>query len=114
MSSKKAFDTNYTSNPVFAPEELVIIGGKCLPKDEQGPLDTAHKRGEHDLWDQRLETVTLTDAEVANVDYFGVLQNVVIRKDPETGLPFVVAGRGRVRRARRANLLRKQHNTNPI
>jgi ParB family chromosome partitioning protein len=106
MSSKKAFDTNYTSNPVFFPEELCIIGGKCLPKNEQGPLDTAHKQGEHDLWDKRLETVVVTDDQVANVDHYGVLQNPIIRKDPETGIPMVVAGRGRIRRARRANLLR--------
>lgn len=106
MSSKKAFDTNYTSNPVFSPEEIVIIGGKCLPKDEQGPYDTDHKQGEHELWDRRLETVSITDAEVANVDYYGVLQNPVIRKDPVSGRPILVAGRGRIRRARRANKLR--------
>lgn len=114
MSSKKAFDTTYTSNPNFLPEELCIIGGKCLPKNEQGPLDTAHKQGEHELWDKRLETVVITDDQVANVDYFGVLQNPIIRKDPTTGIPMVVAGRGRIRRARRANLLRAARGVPPI
>lgn len=107
MSSKKAFDTNYTSAPVFLPDELCIIGGAILPTDERGPLDTEHKKGEHDLWDERL-LVKITDEEVANVDFYGVIEPPVVSKDPVTGLPCVVDGRGRVRRARRANLLRKK------
>jgi len=105
MSSKKAFDTNYTSAPVFFPEDLCIIGGAILPAGERGPLDTAHKKGEHDLWDERL-LKAITDEQVANIDCYGVIEPVVVSKDPVTGLPCVVDGRGRVRRARRANLLR--------
>lgn len=112
-SNKKAFDLSRNSMYVASPDELCIIGGQVLPDDERGPLDTDHKKGEHDSWDERLADV-ITEASVANVDYYGVLEPVIIAKDPESGLPIVVDGRGRVRRARRANLLRKQRGEPPI
>lgn len=105
-TTKKAFDLSRNSIYVASPNELCIIGGKVLSKDERGPLDTDHKKGEHELWDERLESVQVTDAEVANIDFYGVLKPITIAKDADTGLPVVVDGRSTVRRARRANLLR--------
>ncbi len=107
-TTKKAFDLARNSIYVASPDELCIIGGQRLPANERGPIDTDHKKGEHELYDERLETIEVTDAEVANVDYYGVMEPVIIAKDPETGVPVVVDGRGRVRRGRRANILRAQ------
>lgn len=112
--AKTAFENlARNSHYVADPNDLMIIGGSILPEDERGPLDTAHKKGEHDLWDERLHN-EVTDAEVANVDTFGVIEPILIAKDPVSGEPMVVAGRQRVRRARRANILRAKRGEPPI
>lgn len=105
-TTKKGFDLSRDSVYVADPNELRIIGGLAMVReDERGPLDTAHVKGEHDLFDERILTVEVTDAEVANIDTYGVNVPIAIAKD-EDGEPVVVDGRGRVRRARRANILR--------
>jgi ParB family chromosome partitioning protein len=104
-TTKKAFDLSRNSIYVASPDELSVIGGQALPMAERGPLDTKHVKGEHDLWDERIHD-EITEESVANIDYYGVMEPIIIAKDPETGHPVVVDGRGRVRRARRANLLR--------
>lgn len=111
--TKKAFDFARNSTYVADPMDICIIGGKVLPLDEQGPLDT-DDGPEHDLYDERLTTVVITDAEVANVDTYGVLQDITITKCPKTGNALAVDGRGRIRRARRVNLLRAKRGEPPI
>lgn len=83
----------------FDPMELAISGGKCLPDDEQGPLDTDVDIDD-ELYDPRL-TKDLDGPFVANVDAFGV--HTGIRYKMRDGVPFVVFGRRRVRAARRVN-----------
>jgi len=115
-TSKKAFDLSCNSAYVATPDQLCLIGGRCLPKNQRGPLDTAHKPGEHELYDERLTTIEIDDRDpdVANIDAYGVLSPVLIAKDKETGYPVVVDGRQRVRRARLANLRRAARGEKPI
>lgn len=96
-----------------SPEELCIIGGLSLPDGQRGLNDTEVDTSHH-LYDQRLQTVQITEPTVRNVDYYGVLEPVLVSKDEQTGLATVVDGRGRVRRARLANLLRAERGEPPI
>lgn len=110
--SKKAFDLARNSIYVAKPEELCIIGGgRYLPDNEVSALDTVHKEGEHELWDPRLRNM-MTPESIANIDAFGVQTPIIIVKLDD--VPTVVDGRGRVRRARLANLLRKARGEPPI
>jgi ParB family transcriptional regulator, chromosome partitioning protein len=86
------------------PMEIGIVGGKCLPEEEQGPRDTEVDKT-HDLWDKRLK-IALTEEFVASIYSRGVLEPVLIVKIGDH--PFVSAGRRRVRAARRANIARKK------
>lgn len=113
-TTKKGFDLSRDSVYVAHPDELRIIGGNVLPEGQRGPLDTDHKLGEHDLYDERLTAVDVTDAEVANIDAYGVIEPIVIAKDPTDGEPIVVDGRGRVRRARLANARRAARGEPPV
>jgi ParB family chromosome partitioning protein len=61
----------------------------------------------HALYDDRA-TQELSDEFVCNVDYYGILEPIVVRKDPETGKIEVVAGRQRVRAAIEVNKRRKK------
>jgi ParB family chromosome partitioning protein len=110
-ASKKAFDLARNSIYVASPDELCIIGGRAMPEAEQGPLDTGHGRGEHELWDARILDA-MTPEEVANIDAYGVMEPIIIAK--ANGVPTVVDGRGRVRRARLANKLRAARGEPPI
>jgi ParB family chromosome partitioning protein len=101
--SKKAFDAGRNTMWSFDPLELCIVGGKCLPKDEQGPLDTAVDENDA-LWDPRLHE-ELAEEFCANIATFGVDTPILIVK--RDGVPMVVAGRRRVRAARLANRKRK-------
>jgi ParB family chromosome partitioning protein len=101
--SKKAFDAGRNTMWSFDPLELCIVGGKCLPKDEQGPLDTAVDENDS-LWDPRLHEA-LAEEFCANISTFGVDTPILIVK--RDGVPMVVAGRRRVRAARLANRKRK-------
>lgn len=102
-NSKKAFDAGRNTMWSFDPLEVCIIGGKCLPKEEQGPLDTAVDENDA-LWDPRLHEA-LADEFCANISTFGVDTPILIVK--RDGVPMVVAGRRRVRAARLANRGRK-------
>lgn len=61
----------------------------------------------HPLYDERA-TQELSDEFVCNVDYYGILEPVLIRKNTETDALEVVAGRQRVRAAIEANKRRKK------
>ena len=61
----------------------------------------------HPLYDPRVER-PLSDEFIANINYHGVLEPVVLRKNPENGDVEVVAGRQRVRAAIEANKVRKK------
>lgn len=117
-SQGKAFDTSYSSIPVFYPDELVIIGGADLAdKRERGPLDTSAS----DIWDDdgtqrtyadhplfnkaRLEK-PLDEKFVRQIDLLGVLQYPLIAR--LNGHPVINAGRRRTRAARLVNFERKK------
>lgn len=102
-NSKKAFDAGRNTMWSFDPLELCIVGGKCLSKEEQGPLDTAVDENDP-LWDKRLYE-TLSEEFIANISTFGVDTPILVVK--RDGVPMVVAGRRRVRAARVANRKRK-------
>ncbi len=101
---KQAFDFARNSMWSVDPMDLCIIGGKCLPKDEQGPLDTEEDT-EHALYDLRLHE-PLTEEFVNNVYAIGVDTPILIAKLDDKAV--VVAGRSRVRAARLANKRRKE------
>lgn len=86
-SSKDAYRANGQTNLlIFAPENLHLID------------DPAHP-----LYDERIH-LPLDEAMVLNIMEYGVLQPIMVWKDPETGLTCVVAGRQRVRHALEANV----------
>jgi ParB family chromosome partitioning protein len=104
--AKKAFDLGrdsvYTADPAT---QLRIVGGRVhLTGDELGELDD--DRTGHTLYDRLSLTTEIDEDEIANVDAFGVLQPIIVAKDPDDGLANVVVGRGRVRKARLANIRR--------
>lgn len=86
---------------MYDPEtDLAIAGGKVIKnRDEHGDLDTSEDEDD-ELYDERLH-IELDEPFVKNVDAFGVHTAIVIVK--RNGVPFVVAGRRRVRAARRVN-----------
>jgi ParB family chromosome partitioning protein len=61
----------------------------------------------HPLYDPRVDR-PLSDDFIANIGHYGVLEPVVVRKNPETGDVEVVAGRQRVRAAIEVNKGRKK------
>lgn len=85
------------------PLYLSLIGGKALPEDEQGPLDTAwdpsHPLHAHDL------LKPLEPLDVESVYQRGVIVPIEVIRIAD--VPTVSLGRGRVRKARVANLRRK-------
>jgi ParB family chromosome partitioning protein len=87
------------------PDELCIIGGKRLPADQQGPLDT--NDGEtHELYDERVDD-NLTDTFINSIDAHGVDTPILIVKLNDQAV--VVDGRQRVRAARLVNARRASH-----
>lgn len=54
------------------------------------------------LYDERIKLPT-SEALVLNIMTYGVIEPIVVRKNPETGAPEVVAGRQRVKACREAN-----------
>jgi len=87
-------------NPLY----LCIVGGKALPEDEQGPLDTEldpqHPLHAHDL------LRPLDPIDVDDVFEEGVIVPIEVVRYND--IPMVNYGRGRVRKARLANIRRKQ------
>jgi ParB family transcriptional regulator, chromosome partitioning protein len=74
----------------FKPEDLVLV------KSEKSAL-----------YDDRVEQ-PLSEEFIANIDYFGVVEPIVVRKNTEDGRNEVVAGRQRVRAALEVNKRRKK------
>lgn len=74
----------------FKPEDLVLV--------------TSEK---HALFDDRA-TQDISDDFIANVDFYGIIEPVVVRKNPEDGKIEIVAGRQRVRAAIEVNKRRKK------
>jgi ParB family transcriptional regulator, chromosome partitioning protein len=91
-SSKEAHGAAGKGNLLlFDPDKIHLI------------VDKAHK-----LYDPRVELAP-QDELVASIVYKGVVEPVVVWKDPETGQSCVVDGRQRVKAAREANkILRKR------
>ncbi len=104
-ASKNKRSFNFGRNTLWSidPYELRIVGGKALPPEERGPLDT-DDGDEADLHDSRL-LVPLTAEYVNNIDAFGVDTPILIAKID--GVPTVIVGRSRVRAARIVNKRRK-------
>lgn len=101
-AKKQAFDAPRNSMYSFDPLALCIVGGKVLPEDEQGPLDTEEDE-DNALWDKRLR-IPLDEPFKANVYTYGVDTPVLITKID--GVPTVIAGKRRVRAARLGNVRR--------
>jgi hypothetical protein len=90
MSEKRG--NLYSYDPT---SDICIVGGKILPANEQGPLDTDLDMADP-LYDERVSK-PLKDAFVATVEEFGVMTPVkVIKRD---GVPCVIAGRRRAFRS---------------
>lgn len=92
------------------PLELCIIGGQALPEDERGPHDTkwdpTHPLHAHDLLNP------LEEADIESVYQHGVIVPIEVVRYGD--LPVVSLGRGRVRKARVANIRRKAAKMEPI
>lgn len=86
-----------------APEDLCIIGGRSLPKAEQGRYDTELDES-HALHDARLAQPLLPEF-INNIDAHGV--DTPILATTLEGVLTVVAGRSRVRAARLVNQRRR-------
>lgn len=85
-SSKDAYGANGQTNLLmFVPEALHLVTDP-----------------NHPLYDERIH-LPLDEAMVLNIMEYGVLQPIMVWKDPETGLTCVVAGRQRVRHTLEAN-----------
>ncbi|WP_454844876.1 ParB/RepB/Spo0J family partition protein [Ralstonia thomasii] len=65
------------------------------------------------LYDDRVH-LPVNEAMARNIDHQGVLEPVLVQKNPETGLTEVVAGRQRVKAARLANEWRVARGVEPI
>lgn len=90
-NSTEAYQASRKTNLLtFDPDVLVIVSD---PK--------------HPLYDPSFED-EISESFVANIDHYGVIEPVVVRKNPETGDIEVVAGRTRVRAARIVNKNRKK------
>lgn len=93
------------------PLYICIVGGKSLPEDEQGPLDTewdpTHPLHAHDL------LRPLDPLDVESVYEHGVIVPIEVIRGPND-VPMTNAGRGRVRKARKANIRRKAEGLTPI
>jgi len=109
-ANRRAFDFARGNLWSIDPMDLCIIGGKCLPTDERGPLDTDHGL-EHDLYDERVGEA-LTEEFVNSVDAHGVDTPILIVKLDDVAT--VIAGRKRVRAARVVNARRKKAGEPPI
>ena len=78
------------------PEDLFVVG-----------VDTPHKKGEHDLWDERAQG-PIDPALVESIRRFGVKQAVVVEPSDDGMHPYVKDGKRRTLHARAANVLRAQ------
>jgi ParB family chromosome partitioning protein len=95
-SSKEAHGAAGKGNLLlFDPEKVHLI------------TDKAHK-----LYDPRVE-LAVPEELIASIAYKGVVEPIIVWKDPETGHSCVVDGRQRVKAAREANKLLKKRGEAP-
>lgn len=66
------------------------------------------------LYDPDRANLPVDEALVLNIMTFGVIEPVVIWKDPETGIVYVVDGRQRVKACREANQRLKKQGCTPL
>ncbi len=66
----------------------------------------------HPLYDERVH-LPLNEAVILNIMELGVLEPIIVWKDPETGKTCVVSGRQRVKNAMEANARRKRAGLEP-
>lgn len=67
----------------------------------------------HPLYDERVH-LPLEEGMVLNIAELGVLEPIIVWKDPETGLTCVVVGRQRVKHTLEANKLRLKEGKDPL
>lgn len=95
-NSIDAYGASGKSNVLFfEPESLHLV------------TDTTHP-----LYDERVH-LPLNEAVILNIMELGVLEPIIVWKDPETGKTCVVAGRQRVKNAKEANARRKRVGLEP-
>jgi ParB-like chromosome segregation protein Spo0J len=109
-NNRRAFDFARGNLWSIDPDDLRIIGGKRLPADERGSLDT-DDGDNHDLYDERVGE-PLTEEFVNSIDAHGVDTPILIVKLDDVAT--VIAGRKRVRAARIVNARRKKRGESPI
>ena len=67
----------------------------------------------HPLYDERVH-LPIDEGMVLNIAELGVLEPIIVWKDPETGLTCVVVGRQRVKHTLEANKLRLKEGKEPL
>jgi len=96
-NSIEAYGAKGKSNVLyFDPDDLVIVDD---PK--------------HPLYDERIH-LPISEPLVLNIMFQGVLESIVVTKDPELGKTLVVDGRQRVRAAREANKRLRKQGSEPV
>lgn len=81
---------------MFEPEKLHLVTDKT-----------------HLLYDERIN-LPIDEGMVLNINELGVLEPIIVWKDPETGLTCVVVGRQRVKHTLEANKLRLKEGKEPL
>ena len=81
---------------MFEPEKLHLVTDKT-----------------HLLYDERIN-LPIDEGMVLNIKELGVLEPIIVWKDPETGLTCVVVGRQRVKHTLEANKLRLKEGKDPL
>lgn len=84
-----------TNTLMFDPDNLVLVEDKSSP-----------------LYDERVHD-PIDEAMVASIIYHGIIEPVVVAKNPETDKTEVVAGRQRVKNAREANRRLREQGREP-
>lgn len=103
----QAFDGPRGQHFYADPYRVAVIG--LAGREGSGPLDTAHGKDEHELWDERV-LLPVDHAMVANIRTRGVLEAVKVRKNGKytsgkhagEDIIEVVDGRSRTRACRLA------------
>lgn len=67
----------------------------------------------HPLYDEWVH-LPIEEGMVLNIAELGVLEPIIVWKDPETGLTCVVVGRQRVKHTTEANKLRLKEGKDPL
>lgn len=81
---------------MFEPENLHLVTDKT-----------------HPLYDERIN-LPIDEGMVLNIKELGVLEPIIVWKDPENGLTCVVVGRQRVRHTLEANKLLLKEGKSPL